>query len=447
MSSTDVVGSGRAATGRPRIDRKVRKTAEQRPLKIAVASHSHPQLTKGGAEIAAHQLFRNLAEREDCDAHFIGCDRSPGGGRLGSAFSQPFSDRDYVYATGEFDWFKFANRDPRFPAQFEKLLRELTPEVMHFHHYINFGVEVFHHVKRTLPRCGIVVTLHEYLGICHHLGQMITRPHRTLCHAASEARCIVCFPEFSKSDFFLRKKYIMRFFDLVDEFISPSQFLAERYTAWGIPPQKLRIIENLIPDAPPSDLARGHLRDRPLRIGFFGQISALKGINVLLDAAEQLERSHAGEVLFEIFGEYRNQPAEFQKEFVERLDRLSSNVRFQGPYDEHRVDRLMQSVHTVIVPSIWWENSPLVIQEAFRNRRPVICSDIGGMAEKVRDGIDGFHFAVGSSGDLVMLIEEILEHHDSLTGLEAGIRKPPQLETIIEAHMQVYRSVHAAVTG
>ena len=162
---------------------------------------------------------------------------------------------------------------------------------------------------------------------------------------------------------------------------------------------------------------------------------------------KQLERSHPGEVLFEIFGEYRNQPAEFQTEFVERLDSLSSNVRFQGPYDEHRVDRLMQSVHAVIVPSIWWENSPLVIQEAFRNRRPVICSDIGGMAEKVRDGIDGFHFAVGSSGDLVMLIEEFLENHELLTELEPGIKKPPQLETIIEAHMQVYRSVHATVTA
>jgi glycosyltransferase involved in cell wall biosynthesis len=447
MSSTDLVNSERGATGRSAIERKNRRPAEHKPLKIVVASHSHPQITKGGAEIAAHQLFRNLAERKDFDAYFLGCDRGAGGGRLGAVFTQPFSERDYVYATGEFDWFKFANRDARFPAQFERLLRELTPEVIHFHHYINFGVEVFHHVKRVLPRCGIVLTLHEYLGICHNLGQMITRPHRNLCHAASEARCNVCFPESSKSDFFLRKKYIMRFLDLVDEFIAPSHFLAERYTAWGIPPKKLRVIENLIPEAPPSDASRGHLRERPLRIGFFGQISALKGINVLLDAAQQLERSHPGEVLFEIFGEYRNQPAEFQTEFVERLDSLSSNVRFQGPYDEHRVDRLMQSVHAVIVPSIWWENSPLVIQEAFRNRRPVICSDIGGMAEKVRDGIDGFHFAVGSSGDLAMLIEEFLENRESLTELEPGIKKPPQLETIIEAHLQVYRSVHAAVTA
>jgi glycosyltransferase involved in cell wall biosynthesis len=54
----------------------------------------------------------------------------------------------------------------------------------------------------------------------------------------------------------------------------------------------------------------------------------------------------------------------------------------------------------VVVPSIWWENSPLVIQEAFLYGRPVICSDVGGMAEKVRHGIDGLHFAVGDPASL-----------------------------------------------
>ncbi len=56
----------------------------------------------------------------------------------------------------------------------------------------------------------------------------------------------------------------------------------------------------------------------------------------------------------------------------------------------------MQSVDAVLVPSIWWENSPVVIQEALANGRPVICSDIGGMAENVRPGHDGFHFEAGN---------------------------------------------------
>ena len=43
----------------------------------------------------------------------------------------------------------------------------------------------------------------------------------------------------------------------------------------------------------------------------------------------------------------------------------------------------MQMVDWVIVPSIWWENSPVVIQEAFACRTPVIGTDHGGIAEKI----------------------------------------------------------------
>jgi glycosyltransferase involved in cell wall biosynthesis len=58
-----------------------------------------------------------------------------------------------------------------------------------------------------------------------------------------------------------------------------------------------------------------------------------------------------------------------------------------------------------VVPSRWWENSPLVIQEAFIHGRPVICSDVGGMAEKVRDGVDGMHFRVGNASSLASVLE------------------------------------------
>ena len=58
-----------------------------------------------------------------------------------------------------------------------------------------------------------------------------------------------------------------------------------------------------------------------------------------------------------------------------------------------------------MVPSIWWENSPLVIQEAFLHGRPVICSDIGGMAEKVDHDVNGLHFPVGDPDALARTIQ------------------------------------------
>jgi glycosyltransferase involved in cell wall biosynthesis len=101
----------------------------------------------------------------------------------------------------------------------------------------------------------------------------------------------------------------------------------------------------------------------------------------------------------------------------------------------------MQSCHAVLVPSVWWENSPVVIQEALRNRRPVICSDIGGMAEKVRPGIDGFHFAAGNPMALTALLRQLAEDRSILTGLTAQLTGQPALVSGSEDFMTLYKNL------
>lgn len=411
-------------------------------LRVLVAAHSHPKLSKGGAEIAAFEMFERMANRSGVKTWFLGCQRGHQGARLGSIFTQPFSDREYLYASGAFDWFKFANPDPNLPREFRALLTELRPDIVHFHHFINFGVEMFAHVKSALPDAKIVLTLHEYLAICNHFGQMITTERRTLCYEAGPRRCSACFPERSAADFFLRNLYITRFFDHVDLFIAPSRFLAERFIAWGLPTDRIAVIENVI--RPNPALPVPAVPHTPMRIGFFGQISYLKGIDVLFEAAHILHADDISGVSFEIFGDYRGQPDEFQAEFLASLAKASRNIRFNGPYDQNNVDRLMSEMDAVIVPSIWWENSPVVIQESLRNHRPVICSDIGGMAEKVRDGLDGFQFRTGSAIALVELVRRLVTDRSLLTGLSKTLGQPPGAEDIVDTHLALYRRLRAA---
>lgn len=409
-------------------------------LRVLIASHSHPEISNGGAEIAAYQLYKGLQAHGDiAEVWFLGCDRDAGADKPGAVLVQPFeSQNEYLYATGAFEWFKFANRDQRFPAEFRRLLAELKPDIVHFHHHINFGVEAFLHVHEVLPNAKILLTLHEYLTICHHYGQMVTKGHFNLCYESSPSRCRNCFPEFDKSDFFLRQLYIQRFFGLVDKFISPSTFLAERYVHWGIPAEKMAVIENMMPEVDRGEIPPPPA-DGPLRLGFFGQISKLKGIDVLFDAAAMLDKEGETNVSFEIFGDYRGQPPEFQQSFLARLEKAGTNIRFNGPYDRPRVDRLMQSVHAILVPSVWWENSPVVIQEALRNKRPVLCSDIGGMAEKVSNGVDGFHFAAGNPIALATLIRRLAENRNQLTTLATSLSGEPELVSGVDEYVRLYR--------
>ncbi len=127
----------------------------QMPPSVLIATHSHPAITKGGAEIAAWRLYEGISARADWQAWFIGCAREPGS-RLGSNITQPFGDREFLYAPTSFDWFKFANQDPTYPAELEAMLLDTRPDVLHFHHYVNFGLETFLHIKRILPDSKIV---------------------------------------------------------------------------------------------------------------------------------------------------------------------------------------------------------------------------------------------------------------------------------------------------
>jgi glycosyltransferase involved in cell wall biosynthesis len=413
--------------------------------RVLVVAHNDPRITNGGAEIAAWRLYAELAARSGIEAWFLGCTTQPGFGRDGVALTQPFGPREFLYTlNGPFDWFKFANQDPAFPDELADLLLTLRPDIIHLAHYAHFGVEIVQLARRVLPDVRLVLTLHEYLAICNHFGQMVKRAHYSLCSEASPAACNACFPDRSTADFFLRKLYIDLAFRRIDHFVCPSRFLLERYAAWGIERSRLSVIENITATGVPDDAApeppgAGPPADRgALRIGFFGQISKLKGAALVMACAEMLNREAGSLVSFEIYGDYSSQPQEFQEEFLAQLAACTSNVNFRGKYTQDQVDTLMRGVDAVLVPSIWWENSPVVIQEAFRNRRPVICADIGGMAEKVRHGLDGFHFSVGSAVDLCALLRGLDQDRERLAKLQHTLRRPEPAADLLERHLQLY---------
>jgi glycosyltransferase involved in cell wall biosynthesis len=132
-------------------------------------------------------------------------------------------------------------------------------------------------------------------------------------------------------------------------------------------------------------------------------------------------------------------PPGFVEAFRALLERNRGRVHFTGPYDRLDIGRLMAAVDWVVVPSIWWENSPLVIQEAFAHRRPVLCSNIGGMAEKVRHGRDGFHFQVGDPFDLAGLLLRLTQENGVWDRLQKTISTPMTIAESASRHLDLYR--------
>lgn len=423
------------------------KTDKPSNLRVLIAAHSHPRIQNGGSEVASYSLFEHLRECQNVKAWYCGCSRTTSFSRAGQSITQPFQDDEFLYTVGDFEWFKFANRDMAFARDFRLLLQNLRPNVVHFHHYINFGMEAFAYVKEVLPDTRIILTLHEFLAICHQQGQMVTRQQGALCRKSGYVECSRCFPEMEPSDFFVREAYIRHFLNHVDHFIAPSHFLAQRYNEWGIAKDRISVIEN-VPISPRTP----HASTRPfspagLRVGFFGQISLLKGIQILIDAAAILEQEQVLDISFSIFGDHTNQPQAFQADFLSSLKKVGNNVAFHGAYINRDVDELMAEVDVVLVPSIWWENSPVVIQEAFRNGRPVVCSNIGGMAEKVVPGVDGLHFQVGSARSLVGVLKNLAAHPELVEMLGRDLGHRHSSSDPLAKHLSLYRNLSSAVSN
>jgi glycosyltransferase involved in cell wall biosynthesis len=178
--------------------------------------------------------------------------------------------------------------------------------------------------------------------------------------------------------------------------------------------------------------------------GFFGQIHPFKGLLPLLSAfkaLDQLPPERTSGVRLRVHGAYLDlNPPDYIAAINDLLARTAERVTFVGAYDAHDLDRLMSAIDWVVVPSVWWENSPLVIQEAFAHRRPVICGDIGGMAEKVRPGRDGFHFSAGNPTALVELILRIVDDPAIWDRLQDTIAEPSTIAISASKHIELYRS-------
>ena len=189
----------------------------------------------------------------------------------------------------------------------------------------------------------------------------------------------------------MREKFIKSHLENVDLFLSPSRFLRQRYIEWGIPAERIRFEE--LGRRPHGPGRRSRARsDRATGSGSSGSSTPFKGAETLLEAMKILAERQP-DVHLNLHGAYVEYFAEtYGREFLELVDEMSGNVTYAGAYEHSDLPRLMHDVDWVVLPSRWWENSPLVVQEAFMHGRPVICSGIGGLAEKVHDEVNGLHF-------------------------------------------------------
>ncbi|AOO82716.1 glycosyltransferase family 4 protein [Bosea vaviloviae] len=405
--------------------------------RILVVAHNHPDLHPGGTEIFAHDLAQGYRE-QGCEVLFLGATnsihRQP---HPGTALQATGESGDVLLWSGHFDRFHLSQIDHYGTLQdLATLLQEFRPDVVHIHHLVLIGAEFLPLARRLLPNAAIVMTLHDYYSICHHDGLMVRPTDKQRCSGASPTACHGCFPEIGSDRFLLRERFLKTHLAAVDRFVAPSHFLRQRYLDWGLPGEKIEVIAN----ARPAQDAVAHrpTEGRRTSFGYFGNINPWKGALPLLQAAKLMKA--AGDTGFElrIHGGAPFQTEAFTTAFSQALAAAGGVVTHCGPYRREDVPALMSEIDWVVMPSIWWENAPLVIQEAFQHRRPVIASGIGGMAEMVRDGVDGLHARPGDPAHLARILRRAIEEDGLWQRLVDGIAPQSGMADCAVTHLGLF---------
>ncbi|MEZ4639904.1 MAG: glycosyltransferase family 4 protein [Caldilineaceae bacterium] len=415
--------------------------------RVAFVVHKFPPESLGGTELYCWGLARALAT-EGHQAHIFyptpslveGEERVEREGvHLWSVPLPP--TREHEDPVSQY-WHTF--RDLGIEAAFQRFLDEVQPELVHFQHVQGVSARLIE-LAAPLPR---IVTLHDYWYFC--ANSQLIRPDRRPCEGPSAGchNCVDCATERADLQwmrplrplvalpFAYRNRYLRHLADEVDLFLAPSAFLRQKYVEHGFPAEKIVVVENgldvdkLAPTSQPT-IAQPAVRPH---FGFLGSLAWQKGVHVLIEAFNRLDERAS----LTIYGSEHTFP-----EYAAELKRLARhpNIRFAGVVEPRQVGEALRQIDCLVVPSLWYENSPLVIQEAYGVGVPVVASRLGALPEKVKEDSTGRLFSPGDVDDLAAVLQDLVTHPQLLAEMSERIVPAPSMAVHAAYLAQVYEGV------
>jgi len=294
-------------------------------------------------------------------------------------------------------------------AALSKVIEETQVDVVHLHHFAHIGFGAAQLAAR--QHIPVIFHLHDYHSICVR-GQLVER-NMERCTGPEESRCASCVLEHLRarpSLHFLgqiagslgiraqardwvakgqpgpqdiaeiqgRFEASQNAFDHIDRCLSPSHHLADKMVELGwISADSIHVMD--LPLLEPM-MAPDKKREGAFRILFVGSLIPTKGPHILLDACKSLD----AEVHF-----YGPTPAfdghpDWGQKLIQRIQQ-QDNASYGGVFQPNQRDRIYAEADLLVLPSIWEENSPLVLREGLASGLPVVASAVGGMSELAPD--------------------------------------------------------------
>ena len=391
-------------------------------MKILQVIHGYPMRYNAGSEVYTQTLCHGLAERhevhvftreEDSFAPDYGLhvERDPDDPRIKLHIVNNPRNKDRYRATA-------------IDQRFADVLDQIRPDIVHVGHLNHLSTSLIQEAaNRQIP---IVYTLHDYWVMCPRgqFMQMFPKDPNELwasCSGQEDRKCAErCYTRYFSgdpdeykedltywSDWVARRmRHIKAMTELVDLFIAPARYLHDRYRDdFGLPESKLVYLDYGF--ALERMTGRKRVTDEPFTFGYIGTHIPAKGIHDLIRAFGALH----GDARLRIWGRPRGQDTDALKSIAADLPAgVTERIEWLTEYrNQEIVEDVFNRVDAIVVPSVWVENSPLVIHEAQQVRVPVITADTGGMAEYVSHEVNGLLFKHRSRASLSQQMQRLVD--------------------------------------
>jgi glycosyltransferase involved in cell wall biosynthesis len=365
---------------------------------------------------------------------------------------------------------------PELGKVLDEILEEVQPDIVHVTHLINHTAVLLEVLQRA--QIPAIATLTDFFGFCFNnrletADSMLCEgpnPERSNCLACylkdatanldgrpvlrwlsrSEraiwtARCLnlaVKFPPLKGGsidtvvqDLKQRPEALARLYQNYAAMITPTRFLQDAYRSNGIEGPMHNMWFGVDLDrAPKPRRAAG----QPLQIGFIGQIAEHKGTDLLIDAFASLPKGLAE---LNIYGPVDQSPA-FVKLIRSKADGLS--VKLLGTFHPSQMATVMASIDILVVPSRWYENSPLVLLYALASHTPVVVSDVPGLTEFIEPGVNGFSFKRGDASALADVLAKFTSGAIDASEMGLSVHYPRTTENMADDVLALYQNVLSA---